>query len=280
MIKKNRFQININKYLDKKYCLFALPQTNDYQTISDLSIAPQPKIIKEKKWGNELALFTLNDVKDKIKISFQQKPKEIHKIIGSSFLLNSIQPKISPNSLINGKDKTIINITKKIIGTEKRIDIIAKKLYIFTLEYLTYGKPIEGLYPYSQALKERVTDCGGFSTFLLSLFQSVGIHGRLVVGFIVKESIYSKLFSNFEFCTLNFEFLIMHAWLEILLPDNSWFPMDPSVEWKRNKGLSKRKGGFGFIPADRLVVSYGEDFSINIKDKLYQIDIFQNPIFI
>ncbi|GIW63360.1 MAG: hypothetical protein KatS3mg091_162 [Patescibacteria group bacterium] len=61
---------------------------------------------------------------------------------------------------------------------------------------------------------------------------------------------------------------MMHAWLETQLPNKVWFPMDPSLEWKRKKGLTKRQGGFGYIPADRLVVSFGCDFDIKIGGKI------------
>ncbi len=127
---------------------------------------------------------------------------------------------------------------------------------------------------------ERITDCGGYSTFLMSLLQSAGIPTRLVSGFIIKDNLYTKLLSGFELGTWNFELLFMHAWLEAQLPDKSWFPMDPAVEWRRLHGLTTRAGGFGFIPADRLVISYGHNFSIKLKDKTYRIDLLQKPIFI
>lgn len=71
----------------------------------------------------------------------------------------------------------------------------------------------------------------------------------------------------------------MHAWPEALLPDGSWFPFDPSLEWRRGTGQTKRQGGFGYIPDDRLVVSYGQDFTIKYKGKPIRLDILQNPIY-
>ena len=72
----------------------------------------------------------------------------------------------------------------------------------------------------------------------------------------------------------------MHTWIEIQLPDESWFPIDPSIEWRRTKGLTKRLGGFGVVPDDRLVISYGEDFKVNIDGNKFIIDIIQHPIYI
>lgn len=68
----------------------------------------------------------------------------------------------------------------------------------------------------------------------------------------------------------------MHAWLEVSTVDG-WFPLDPSVEWKRIHNLSKRQGGFGFIPNDRLVVSYGHNIKVFINQKSYSFPILQHP---
>ncbi|MBI2641154.1 transglutaminase domain-containing protein, partial [Candidatus Roizmanbacteria bacterium] len=123
-----------------------------------------------------------------------------------------------------------------------------------------------------------VTDCGGFSTFLASLLQSIGIPSRLVVGFLIIESVLKRISSMFHVPRFTFHDLSMHAWLEVLLPNNSWFPLDPSIEWRRANSLTKREGGFGFIPADRLVVSFGQDFTLNIQGETYRVDLLQNPV--
>ena len=150
--------------------------------------------------------------------------------------------------------------------------MVFNRINNFVLEYLKYGKPIEGLHPYTQEIEERVTDCGGFSTLMLSLFQSLKIPARLVVGYIINENFISRILSHSKF-------LLMHAWPEALLPDGSWFPFDPSLEWKRAKGLTRRQGGFGCIPDDRLVVSYSQNFMIDHEVKPIRLDILQNPIY-
>jgi len=159
--------------------------------------------------------------------------------------------------------------------------MMIKSLYIYTLDNLIYGKPIDNLYSYDQALTEKITDCGGFSTLLLSLLQSVNIPARLVVGFLIKEeNTFQKVFRTFNFALLTFDFLSMHVWVEVLLPDSTWFPLDPAVEWRRNRGLTKRQGGFGIIPADRLVVSHGQDFIIPHSNNIYKVDLLQNPLIV
>jgi len=290
MSKKYKIRLGLDK---SSTSLFSIPQSSHYHYVSNLKInALKYQLIEEKKWGNKVIVL-----KDKSEINFTVKPFPFKSSINPKFTLSSYQktkiPKIylTPNQFINGKDTKIKSLAKKVLGQETNLLTVVKKLYDFTLEYLTYGKPIEGLYPYSQALNEKITDCGGFSTFLSSLLQSQNIPSRLVVGFLIKRRSFLKeilsivnlpklifKFKKLEVRWLTLDDLLIHAWLEILLPDGSFFPLDPSIEWRRKKGKTKRQGGFGFIPADRLVTSYGCDFDLNINGKNYIIYLLQKPI--
>jgi len=289
MSKKYKIRLGLDKPLT---FLFSIPQSSHYHYVSNLKInALKYQLIEEKKWGNKVIVL-----KDKSEITFTVKPFPFKSSINPKFTLSSYQktkiPKVylTPNQFINGKDEKIKSLAKKILGQETNLLTVVKKLYDFTLEYLTYGKPIDGLYPYSQALNEKITDCGGFSTFLASLLQSKNIPSRLVVGFLIKRRSFLKeiisivnlpklifKFKKLEVRWLTLDDLLMHAWLEILLPDGGFFPLDPSIEWRRKKGKTQRQGGFGFIPADRLVVSYGCDFELKIKGKNYKIELLQKP---
>ncbi len=265
-----RVQFSFDKK-NKTHLVFSLPQTNHYQEISNLSLEPKPLKTLSDEWGNRVACF--GNRKNTV-VEFLYSPKSLDKTIQKNWTLSHYKVNvnnklfITPNRFINGEDTKIKKFSQSLIKKEQNVFIIAQTFYGFILDYLSYGKPTEGLYPYTQALEEKVTDCGGFSTLLLSLFQSVGIPGRLVVGFVTKDNLVKlKDFS-------------MHAWTEILLPDRTWFPMDPSVEWRRKNNQSKRNGGFGKIPADRLITSFGQDFTITIDSKKYTIDLLQLPIYL
>lgn len=276
-----RFSLDIPKKRGK-YCIFGIPKSSQYQIIKDILFYPQPTYIQSiKPWNNDMAIFSLKNIKNKITVSFSTKLINIQKQINSSLTLSDYHgKKFLSNRFINGDNEQIKQYTKKVLHNEKNVLIITQRLYQHTLEYLTYGRPILGLYSYSQVLQNQTTDCGGFSTYLLSLFQSIGIPGRLVVGFVIKKSVRSKLLSFMNLRSLNFNSLLMHAWAEIQLPDTTWFPIDPAMEWRRTNGLTKRLGGFGVIPDDRLVISYGEDFKVNIDEKEFVIDIIQHPIYL
>ncbi len=278
----------VNFELGKKgssYAIFSLPQTNEYQEIRNLSMNPKPAQRISGQEGNEIVCFRLNDVRNPV-VEFSYLPKSVNTEIPNRFTIDDYRKSKKHfffsvnNRFINGDDKRIKVMTKSVVQKEKNLSEIIQKLYSFTFGYLTYGNPIEGLYSYSQAIDERVTDCGGFSTFLLSLLQSVGIPGRLVIGFLLKKRLSKELFSTLHVTSYTFHDFVMHAWLEVLLPDGSWFPLDPSIEWKRKRGLTKRKGGLGEIPADRLITSFGQDFSISINGKKYRIDLLQHPVYL
>jgi transglutaminase-like putative cysteine protease len=271
-----------------EWLIFSLPKTNHYQIITNPKIFPKPYKNQTDQWGNEIKIFRLNDVeKNLIVMSFAYQGKSVNfsgeimrKFSLSDYSRKNIDQYLQPNRFINGEDKKIKALVKKIIGKKTNLYQITKGLYNFSLKFLSYANPIEGLYSYHQALEKKMTDCGGFSTFYLSLLQAVRIPGRLVVGYLIKSNPLKDLLQLVKLSPFTFKNLYIHAWVEILLPNGVWFPADLSIEWKRNKGLTKEKGGFGFIPANRLVTSFGCDFQLKINNKVYNINIYQNPKFL
>lgn len=279
------FRLSLSPKNRGEEIVFSIPQSNHYQQIKNLQISPAPHLQILDQWGNEIFIF--NDVL-KIDIKFQAYLKElkVKKEMVKKFFVNDYHklPKeqlifyLQPNRFINGEDKQIKQIAKKIAGKEINLYQMIKKIYYYTLNYLTYANPIDDLYSYKQALLNKKTDCGGFSTFFLSLCHALKIPARLTVGFLVTNHKLKRIFSVLNVRNLTLDDLFIHAWPEILLPDGSWLPLDPSIEWRRKKRLTKRKGGWGEIPADRLVVSFGCDFNIKIGKKVYQFDLLQKPI--
>lgn len=169
------------------------------------------------------------------------------------------------NNYINPSDPAVVALVAR-VGVDQDILTTAARMYEFVLGYLTYGNVTDGLYSYRDAIKMRTVDCGGFCTLLASLLGNVGIESRLVVGFLATPKKNASL--------------IMHVWLEIVLPDRTTFPLDPSVDWRRRKGQSTRWGGFGFVGSDRIVFSYGADHTITIGESSCVVPFFQQPTLI
>lgn len=271
-------RIQITPQQGRGMFFWALPKTNEYQMISKLHL---PKNISTYNDVYDNFLFSFHPAAPET-VSFSFNPKPQSKNISSSFILEDYKKTVIPpyyfndDDFINRHDEEIVTLTKKIIGTEQHVAPIVSQLYRHTLAFLSYANPIDGLYPYSQALDKKQTDCGGYSTFLSSCLQSIGIPTRLVIGFVFNP----HFFSSLPFVKYSLRSFFMHSWVEALLPDHSWFPLDPSVEWRRTNGLSKRQGGYGIIPRDRLVVSFGHEIAFPMKDKTYRFEIIQKPLYI
>jgi len=168
---------------------------------------------------------------------------------------------------VNGSDEKVRGLAGSILRSEKNLGVVLGNLYKYVVDNLKYGNPVKGLYPYSYVLEKRVVDCGGFDSLLCSLYRAVGIPSRIVSGFWAGSEIG-------EACEK------MHAWLEVLLPNGDWFPLDPSVEHLRLLGRSDKDGGFGITGNNRIAFSRGSDIPLKISDKDLTSDILQNPIVI
>lgn len=265
---------NFNLSSDNKTTVFfPIPHTNQYQKISNLDIGQKAKIIDLGN-NNKIAVFPVRS----FDIYFKHLPLAINKNIENSNIVQVKKNKLpKPDLYMNYEDNKMKKIANSWIKLHKvdTPNMILKVFYYETLKFLTYGNPIRGIYSYQDALFKRVTDCGGFSTFLGTLLLTQGIPCKLVVGYLYKlgKSYALKRALNLS---QGFESISMHAWLEVLEDDGSWFPVDPSIEWERINNKNERLGGFGIIPADRLVLSYGQNHKFKYKSKNYQFPILQH----
>jgi transglutaminase-like putative cysteine protease len=278
--RSNHIKLNLGDQGNK--LIFPIPQSNQYQDISSLKYSDNSEIIKEEKFGNSIAIFKTSSKKQRPFLSFTHQAHEVSYDINKLQILlekdkiDKGKKAIADDKYISANDPQIKELNQKFLGDRTLSpEQIVSQLYHKLLDYLEYGNPIDGLYPYSAAISDRKTDCGGFATLLASLLKANGISSRLVVGYLFskkKKTLLKKAFNQ----QLSLEDLSMHAWLEI--PSSAgYFPLDPSIEWKRLRGLSKRKGGFGYLPADRLVLSYGHNFPLKIDGENYQFPILQHP---
>lgn len=273
-----RVQLQISVAPNSK-TIFAIPRSNEYQDIKDLSTLPELlkyKVIKDDRFANEIIMF-----EEQADIGFSFFPKERKMTIGKNFVISDYSPQevrnIHHDAYMNGRDKKIIEISQKINGDGKKVGQIIENTYKYCLENLTYGKPIKGLYKYSQVLKDSTTDCGGFSTLMGSLLQAKDIPVRLVVGYVLKKGRKKALLNTLIKQKYSFNDFSMHAWLDAKLPNGTWFPLDASVEWRRIHGISIREGGFGLLPADRLVTSFGHNIELIWEGNHHIVEILQDP---
>lgn len=255
------------------YYLFPIPTSNSYQFIKKLQLPQSSNVIDLDR--NNQVLIT--EASPGFKLSFQHEARAI-KTNWSSVELkkNENIGLFTKDQYINYFDQDIKNLADDWKDGEKDLKKIVFLLYAKTLDYLTYGKPIKGLHPYSQALKERITDCGGFATFLATLLQGQGLLTHLAVGYVLKNNFLQKVKKEFAL-RHNWTDLAMHAWLEIQTADGQWLPLDPATDWRFRHGLSKRFVSFVDLPADRLLISYGHNHYLEYFNKSYSWPILQHP---
>lgn len=138
---------------------------------------------------------------------------------------------------------------------------VIRQCYDETIATLHYGAPIPGLYTLADVRRLPEVDCGGFSVYLLSLLAIAHVEARLVAGFWAGYS------NN-----------TMHAWVEALLPNGTWFPLDTSTDWLRQRRRTKKMGGYGELGSDRIVISVGSDHVIQHQQQTYTVGMLQLPM--
>jgi hypothetical protein len=256
-----------------QYWFFPIPQPNIYQKIENLSI-PQLAQISELDQDNQL-LIVKADRRASMRFLYQA---QAIKIDWANVRLKKSQKAgdFYRDQYVNAFDPKMQELATKWQNQENDPKKICEIFYEKTLEYLSYGRAIKGLHPYSQAFQERVTDCGGFATFLLTLLETQGIVGRLAVGYLLKNNYQQKIKNIFNL-TYHWSDLTMHAWLELQTAGGSWIPLDPAVDWRYRNGQSQRFAAFANLPADRLLISYGHNHQLTYFDQEHYWPILQHP---
>ena len=248
---------NLNFSTSSKSSVFALPTTNHYQTVSSLEVSEPSQLVSlENK--NQVILFSEMGPHF---FRFVHQPKKIHLTIQTEgIFVEKKKNVLKSDAFISSNDPKIIALSNSWVkkANADTAEKIVTTFYQKILEYLEYANPYQGLYTYKQAVDTQQTDCGGFATLLASLLQVQGITSRLVVGYVYSQK-KSSTVKRFVHIPLSFSDISMHAWLEVKTKSGGWFPLDPSIEWKRIHKQSMRKGGFGIIPDDRLVLSFGHN---------------------
>ncbi|MEX0621735.1 MAG: transglutaminase-like domain-containing protein [Candidatus Woykebacteria bacterium] len=235
-----------------------LPRNTSYQKVDGSRIYPsEQEILKDEFFGNFVAHWKTESSVNGGELLFNQKstvlvePREA-KVTGSLEDFDKKDPiyqlYTKEDPYFNFGGSRVKDLAEKIIGKEKELAGITESLYSYVRDHFHYGSPIEGLYNSIEAMEKKQVDCGGFDSLLGALYRVVGVPARLISGFLA-----------------GYEGEHYHAWLEFMVPDGNWVPVDPSVENLRLSGRDFKPGGFGRVGNDRIVVSIGSAISMNGK---------------
>jgi len=225
------------------------------------------KVTKDETYHNPYAVIRLKLTPGKpqtIREHFSVRVKPQQAEMGSYALSDYAQAKLPQEYLSENRYLKVDEETKRIAGQviegAKDVKTIIDRLNSYVVKRLRYGSPIRGLYSAEEALRKPQVDCGGFDTLLISLCLALGIPARIVSGF-----------------WLGYPLNHMHAWIEIMLPDGTWIPADPSLEKLRQEKRTEKEGGLGFAGSDRLKLSRGCDIEIPLDGRIEVVPLLQHP---
>lgn len=254
-----------------------VPSSCDYQDIKgDIMFSPQrysPR--SDSLYNNKYAVWNISipaggsmAIQENFSILVRPRDISLDVVSGTIGDYTALDQEISAkylgsNRFLKPEDSRVQKLAGELVGEEKEVARIIACLNEYVVSHLTYGNPITGLYSASDALEKEKIDCGGFDTLLGSLLMASGIPVRIVSGFFAGYSENS-----------------MHAWLEALLPNGKWFPLDPSMERLNRDNATKKSGKIGCVGSDRIALSWGCDIPIRVGEEEIKADILQNPLVI
>jgi hypothetical protein len=230
-----------------------LPQTRDNQSLlGPVQFDLEPSDIIEDSWGQKIAHFHFKDLdgysvvkpgwKVKAKIyaveyfiypdkvgSLEDIPKEIRKKYtqdGDKYCIN---------------DPYIKNLAQKIAGEEKNPYWIARRIFDYLGNYLTYNlKPLGGWNPAPTVLKRGTASCSEYSYSMIALCRTLGVPVRYA-GAVSRRGDDASIDD------------VYHRWTEVYLPPYGWIPFDAN---KGDTDLPGRKVlGIGNVAARYIITT-------------------------
>ncbi len=222
--------------------------------LKPVSFDPQPTEIIADKWGQKFAHYNLENLNQGnffravMTVDATVMAAEYFIDPGNCGTLKDIPDEIKNQYLIDGKklmvnDPFIQELAQKIVGDEKNPYWIARKIFNYLIDHLSYNlKPVGGWNTAPTVLKRGTASCSEYSFSFIALSRAVGLPTRYV-GAISRRGDDASLDEVF------------HRWCEVYLPNYGWVPFDV------NKGDSKlpadQAAGIGNISRRYIITTTG-----------------------
>ncbi|MFZ5515274.1 MAG: transglutaminase domain-containing protein [Candidatus Zhuqueibacterota bacterium] len=233
----------------------AIPENRDNQQLSrPVTFVPEPEKILTDQWGQKVAYFNVKNLKSG---EFFRATMTIDATIWAAeyFIdpvkvgaLESVPVEILKTYLADGKklnvhEPFIQNLAKKIVGDEQNPYWMARKIFNYLIENLTYNlKPVGGWNTATTVLKRGTASCSEYSFSFIALCRAAGLPARYV-GAVSQRGDDASLDE------------VYHRWCEVYLPNYGWIPFDA------NKGDKARPGeqaaGIGNIACRYIITTTG-----------------------
>lgn len=214
-----------------------LPGDRDGQKLLDeIQFLQKPSEMISDAWGQKIAHFNFKNLKapNVVQPGWTVKAR-IYAVeyfiypdkVGS---LDQIPEEIKEKYLVDGdkyciNDPFIKNLAQQIAGHEKNPYWIARKIYEYLIEHLSYNlKPVGGWNPAPTVLRRGTASCSEYTYSMIALCRALGVPARYVGAVSLRgdDASYDDVF---------------HRWNEIYLPPYGWIPFDA------NKGDVDNPGG-------------------------------------
>lgn len=150
---------------------------------------------------------------------------------------------LNPSPHIQSKAPEIKKQLRKIIGKEKRVDLVTRKIYDYVRGEVQYRSE-KGSKDAAETMKQMVADCGGHARLFVALCRAAGIPSRMVGGLLMNESVKN----------------ITHVWVENYIGEQ-WIPFDTT------------NNHYAYLP-NRYLVLYHDDVALIGHSGLSKIDYF------
>ncbi len=230
-----------------------IPGIRDNQSLlGSVQFDPEPGEIIQDSWGQKIAHFRFKDLKGYSVVKPGWKVKA--KIYAAEYFIypdkvGSLEdiPKEIRRKYTRDGDKYLIhdpyikNLAQKIAGKEKNPYWIARRIYDFLGNHLTYNlKPLGGWNPAPTVLKRGTASCSEYSYSMIALCRTLGVPIRYV-------GAVSRRGDDASFDD------VYHRWTEVYLPPYGWIPFDAN---KGDTDLPGRKVlGIGNIAARYIITT-------------------------
>ncbi|MDW7681716.1 MAG: transglutaminase domain-containing protein, partial [bacterium] len=204
----------------------AIPENRDNQELLEpIIFDPQPLQIVTDQWGQKFAHFQTQNLPGgqffRVTMTIKARIWNIEYFIDPDKVgdLKKIPEKIKKQYLVDGQklminDPFIQQLARKITGDETNPYFIARKIYNYLIENLSYNlKPVGGWNTAPTVLKRGTASCSEYSFSLIALCRAAGVPARYV-GAVSLRGDDASLDEVF------------HRWTEVYLPNYGWIPFD------------------------------------------------------
>lgn len=251
-----------------------LTRASKYSSLLKTSVQPVPNEICIDEKGNQVGNFKIialepsGEINIKVintfkvaKAAVDIDPNNIGEYIT---VIRAVSPYLMPSPKIESQDPLIISKAKELKDKEKNPYIIARKIFAFIEQHMTYAEKENqprNLGALS-ALKTGVGVCEDYADLMVALLRASGIPSRTVsgwMGYVGDNPV--QIAKNGETIKPG------HIWLEYYVPNYGWIPCDPTytyvvnnkktVEYSRLTGIKElRYSEYTELPDSPIMYSF------------------------